>query len=347
MLNIDCPTPHIDQSVIGLQCGGGGRLMRNFLRQEIEKRFPDVQSNRDAAELAQNLKPGQRLAFTTDSYVVDPLIFPGGDIGKLAVCGTMNDLSCSGATALGLSLSLIIEEGLSLKTLQIILDSIKSESESAGVKVVTGDTKVVDRGHGHGLYINTAAIGVIPENINWSTDQVNQGDLLILSGDLGRHAIAIKSAREQLAFEHPVHSDVACISGYLKKLKEESVNVRCVRDLTRGGLASTLHEWAEATGFSMILTESAIPQNIDVRATCELLGLDALNLACEGRFLMAVAADDAQRALQILREFSSHSCPNIVGSIASKGMVPVSIENTYGVKRAITWPLADPLPRIC
>ena len=242
--------------------------------------------------------PSQKLAFTTDSYVIQPLFFPGGDIGTLAVNGTVNDLAMCGARPLFLSAGFILEEGLPMDTLWRVVQSMKLAAEQAGVQIVTGDTKVVDRGKGDGIFINTAGIGVVESSHAISPANVQPGDAIILSGDIGRHGIAIMAVREGLEFESTIESDCAALSGIVLDLIKAEIEVHCLRDLTRGGLASALIEIAEASRLHFEIEESAIPMLEDVKGACEILGFDPLYVANEGRFISFVPAREAERTLR-------------------------------------------------
>jgi hydrogenase expression/formation protein HypE len=341
-----CPLPIGRYPHIVLAHGGGGRLMHQLIEQVFMPAFgnPALDARHDAAVLQVG---GVRLAFTTDSYVVRPLFFPGGDIGTLAVNGTVNDLAMAGARAIGLSAGFILEEGLATETLARIVASMREAAAASGVAVVTGDTKVVDRGKGDGVFINTAGIGIAEHDARIAPAEVRPGDAVIVSGDLGRHGIAIMAVREGLAFETAIESDCAPLAGPVLDLLAQGVEVHCLRDLTRGGLASALNEIAEASGRPIAIDEALVPVREDVQGACEILGFDPLYVANEGRFAAFVAAADAGRAVEILRRraVSAGSCR--IGTVRGEGLPLVTLRNRLGSSRILDMLSGEQLPRIC
>jgi hydrogenase expression/formation protein HypE len=343
---LSCPVPLRHDGRVMLAHGGGGKIMHQLIEEVFLSAFANatLASRHDGAILC--FGP-DRLAFTTDSFVVHPLIFPGGDIGSLAVHGTVNDLAMCGARPLYLSAGFILEEGLPMETLHHVVRSMRQAADKAGVQVVTGDTKVVDRGKGDGLFINTAGVGIVEHAKIISPAQVREGDLLILSGDLGRHGIAIMAVREGLEFETSIESDSAPVADAVLSLVGEQVDVHCMRDLTRGGLASALNEIAEVAGVEIEIDESCIPVREDVRGACEILGLDPIYVANEGRFVTFVAQADADRALEILRRHavSSSACP--IGKVVGNQSRRVVVKSRIGVPRIVPMISGEQLPRIC
>lgn len=327
----DCPLPHEPERVV-LAHGGGGRAMRRLLKERVASALGEQVLQHDAALLSASGK----LALTTDSFVVNPLFFPGGDIGELAVYGTVNDLASAGAEPLALTLSLILEEGLELGTLDRVLASVRAAADQVGVQVVTGDTKVVERGHGHGLYLNTAGLGQV--RLESSPQRVREGDVVLVSGDLGRHGVAVMAARQGLAFETPVRSDCASCLPQLRALD----SVRCLRDPTRGGLAAVLHELAGP--HDLLLDEAALPVHPGVRAACELLGLDPVHLPCEGRLVAFVDPEQAPVALAAWQALDPSAAQ--VGRVVG-GRGRVWLQDAYGGERLLDLPLGEQLPRIC
>jgi hydrogenase expression/formation protein HypE len=287
------------------------------------------------------------LAFTTDSYVVKPLFFPGGDIGKLAITGTVNDLAMCGARPAYLSAGFIIEEGLPMTTLWQIVQSMQQTALQAGVQVVTGDTKVVDRGKGDQLFINTAGVGLITHKLAISPQSVQPGDALLLRGDLGRHGMSIMAAREGLAFESVIESDCAPLTDLVFSLLDAGVEVHCLRDLTRGGLASALVEIAQASGRHIQVDEKDIPVREDVRGACEILGLDPMYVANEGRFVAFIAEKDAGRALDILRAQQAGNGATLIGEVQSAADRMVTMRSMIGANRIVDMISGEQLPRIC
>lgn len=342
---LTCPLPDAGGETIQLAHGGGGRAMARLLDEVIRPAFGDAELERrhDGAALAVD----GPIAFTTDSYVVRPVDFPGGDIGTLAVNGTVNDLVMCGARPVCLSVGLILEEGLSLKLLRRIVASMRSAADAASVRLVTGDTKVVDRGKGDGIYVNTTGIGRIVAHAPVDPSNVRPGDAIILSGDIGRHGIAVMAAREGFGFETTVESDCAPLAAPVLALFEAGIGVRCLRDLTRGGLASAAVEIAEAASVSIALIESAIPVRDDVAAACELLGFDPLHVANEGRFAAFVPAADAERAVEILRTHPVSGGAARIGEVKDGPPGRVSCMGPLGVARAIDMLSGEQLPRIC
>lgn len=344
MSGISCPPPLSDYSRLLLAHGGGGKLMHELLAKRV---LPAL----DGGLLAQQgdaaiLQAGPlRLAFTTDSYVVSPLVFPGGDIGQLAVCGTVNDLAMVGATPLWLSCSLIIEEGLPLEVLEAQLASLRRTADAAGVEIATGDTKVVERGKGDGLYINTAGIGLIEHGQHLLPASVSAGDVILLSGDVGRHGMAIMARREGLAFDSEIESDAACLHRAVAALLAQPGPLHCLRDLTRGGLAAALHEIAASAGLAIEIDERAVPVAPPVAAACEILGLDPLHVACEGRFIAVLPEASAEAALAALRATPEGAEARLIGRVSAGG--GVVLNSRIGTRRVLSLPSGEQLPRIC
>jgi len=340
-----CPVPAAPQQVL-LAHGGGGRLMRRLIEELIVPALGDDPLLRTLHDGAVMTVDGTRLAFTTDSYVVRPLIFPGGDIAQLAVNGTVNDLAMCGARPLALSAGLIVEEGLPLALLRRLMESLGTAAAAAGVHIVTGDTKVVDRGKGDGLFINTAGVGLVVAAQPVEPARVCPGDAVILSGDIGRHGIAIMASREGLAFETTIESDCAPLGDPVLRLLEAGIDVHCLRDLTRGGLGAALVEIARTAGRRIEIQESAIPVRPDVHAACELLGLEPLYVANEGRFIAFVAPDGADRALAILRSHRLGEGAARIGEVGGDG-TDVVMTGPLQTARVVDLPSGEQLPRIC
>jgi hydrogenase expression/formation protein HypE len=291
--------------------------------------------------------PPGRLAFTTDSYVVRPLFFPGGDIGSMSIHGTVNDLAMSGARPLYLSAGFILEEGLPMETLWRVVASMRDAAARCGVQIITGDTKVVDKGKGDGLFVNTAGIGVVAHELTIAPACVRPGDVVLVNGDLGRHGMAIMAVREGLQFETTIDSDSAPVSGVVQELLRAGVEIHCLRDLTRGGLASALNEIAGVAKVRIAIEEKKAPVREDVHAACEMLGLDPLHVACEGRFVAFVAFKDADRALAILRAHPEAPAPAIIGEVTDGATPLVVMKSVIGARRILDMPSGEQLPRIC
>ncbi len=341
-----CPIPIGQYPRVLLAHGGGGKLMHELLEKVFFAAFGGVpaEGRHDSAVLP---FPAGRLAFTTDSYVVRPLLFPGGDIGSMAVHGTVNDLAMSGARPLWLSAAFILEEGLAMETLCRVVGSMRDAAERSGVRIVTGDTKVVDQGKGDGLFINTAGIGVIEHALTIAPGSVRTGDAVLLSGDLGRHGLAIMSVREGLEFQGRIESDSAPVSDLVRQLLAAGVEIHCLRDLTRGGLASALHEIAQAARRRIMIDEKSVPVREDVHAACELLGLDPLQVACEGRFVAFVPASDADRALLIMRQHEGGAGAGRIGAVEEGHPPLVVLQSAIGASRILDMASGEQLPRIC
>ena len=334
-----------ESDVILLAHGGGGKLMQDLLGSEIFPAFanPLLDERHDGAVLEVK---GARIAFTTDTYVVHPHVFPGGDIGVLAVNGTVNDLAMCGARPLALSAAFILEEGFPLESLRAVLRSMQEAAAAAGVSVVTGDTKVVDRGKGDGIFVNTAGIGVVEHGLKIAPASVRPDDTILVSGDLGRHGIAVLAAREGLEFETALVSDTAAVHRSVLALLDGGIEIHCLRDLTRGGLAAALVEIAETSRLPLEIEEIRIPVGDAVRGACEILGLDAIHVANEGRFVAFVPPHEVDRALSIL---ASCSFPGAVRIGRAGGEYPgrVSIRTAVGTLRIVDLPSGEQLPRIC
>jgi hydrogenase expression/formation protein HypE len=341
-----CPIPLTRYPQVLLAHGGGGQLMHQLIERMFLPAFgsPRLDARHDGAVF----EPGaDRLAFTTDSYVVRPLFFPGGDIGALAVNGTVNDLAMCGARARLLSAGFILEEGLPMETLWRVVQSMQRAAAEAGVELATGDTKVVDRGKGDGIFINTAGIGTVVAPRPISPAALREGDAVLVSGDLGRHGMAIMAVREHLAFESAIESDCAPLVEPVMALLDEGVDLHCLRDLTRGGLASALVEIAEASGRAIAIDEARIPVREDVRGACEILGFDPLYVANEGRFVAFVAPGDAARAVERLRRDPRCGTAAFIGSVGGARPGLVTMKSRIGATRIVDMLTGEQLPRIC
>ncbi|MBI4327724.1 MAG: hydrogenase expression/formation protein HypE [Chloroflexi bacterium] len=345
-LTAACPLPFGDYPHVLLAHGGGGKLMQQLIEKMFLPAFnnPLLGQQHDGAVLEIS---GQRLAFTTDSYVVRPLFFPGGDIGTLAVNGTVNDLAMCGARPQWLSAGFILEEGLPMETLGRVVGSMQKAAAAAGVQLVTGDTKVVDKGKGDGLFVNTAGLGLIEHNVTIAPSRVQAGDVILLNGDLGRHGMAIMSVREGLAFESTIESDCAPLAGLVLALLEAGIEIHCLRDLTRGGLASALNEIAAAARVQPDIEESAIPVLEQVQGACEILGLDPLYVANEGRFVAFVPARDSAKALELMRSHPLGQGACVIGVVTDESPGLVTLKSKIGARRILDLLSGEQLPRIC
>jgi hydrogenase expression/formation protein HypE len=326
--------------------GGGGRLMADLIAGTI---LPHLKSDpnelTDSATLQLNTN---KVCFTTDSYVVKPLFFAGGDIGKLAVCGTINDLAVAGARPVALSLSLIIETGFEIELLEKILDSAAATAHEAGVKIVTGDTKTVETGAAEKLFINTAGIGEYIYDTEPGFGKITAGDAIIVSGSIGDHGMTIMSQRKGIEFDTPLESDCAALNGIIAEVFDNCASVRFMRDPTRGGLAATLNEICEATGLSIEIDEKSIPIKPAVQAAADILGFDVLNIANEGKFVAVVAEETAEKCLETCRKHPLGAQANIIGRLYAPARIPTVEMNTkIGGRRIVQMPYGRELPRIC
>ncbi len=341
-----CPLPIQQYPQVLLAHGGGGKLMHQLIETVFVPAFSNslLAARHDGASFAVG---NQRLAFTTDSYVVRPLFFPGGDIGSLAINGTVNDLAMCGARPLYLSAGFILEEGLPMETLWRVIQSMKRAADVAGVQLVTGDTKVVDKGKGDGIFINTAGIGVVEHPLAINPNSVQAGDMILLSGDLGRHGVAIMAEREGLEFESQIESDCAPLNGIVQAMLDDGLELHCLRDLTRGGLTSALVEIAESANRQIQIEETAIPVREDVKGACEILGLDPMYLANEGRFIAFLPATQTERALKIINSHSRHANASLIGAVTNIAQPLVMLKSRIGAMRIVDMFSGEQLPRIC
>lgn len=341
-----CPLPVVEQQTVQLAHGGGGRLMRDLIRDVFLRAFdnPVLAQLHDGATMP--IEQGT-LALTTDSYVVSPLFFPGGDIGSLAVHGTINDLAMCGAKPLYLTAGFILEEGLSVETLRLVVESMAKAARDAGVLIVTGDTKVVDHGKGDGVFIATAGVGLVPAGVCVLPRRIRPGDAILLSGDLGSHGVAVLSVRDGLAFGGAVESDSAPLHRVVAELLDCGVEVHCLRDLTRGGLASALNELAVGAQVGMTIEEPVIPVGATVRGACELLGLDPLYVANEGRFVAFVPEGQAEEALAAIRRHDVARGATRIGTVTAEDSPLVVLQTLLGTHRILDLLSGEQLPRIC
>lgn len=346
-MRFQCPIPIQEYDTVTLAHGGGGKLTQRLIRDLFAPTLenPFLSELHDGALLP---APGGRLAFSTDSFVVSPPFFPGGNIGDLAVHGTVNDLAMCGARPLYLSLSMILEEGFRLKDLWEILVTIRERAEEAGVQVVTGDTKVVERGKGDGIFLNTTGIGIILDDMDIRPSRIRPGDRILLNGPIAEHGMAILSIREGLSFESGLESDTANLWPLVQKLLEAGGrDVHALRDATRGGVASALNELAQASGTGLVIQEASIPVREDVRGACEILGLDPLFVANEGRFLAFVAPERAEELLALMRTHPLGSEARIIGEVVEDHPGVVRMETWLGGSRVVDMLSGEQLPRIC
>ena len=331
--------------------GGGGQAMHALIAEVFATPFdnPLLATMEDQARvpLSELAAHGDRLAFCTDSYVVDPLFFPGGDIGTLAVCGTVNDLAMGGARPLYLSCAVILEEGFPVETLRRIVASMHRVASEAGVRIVTGDTKVVGRGAADKIFINTAGIGVIPMGIELSARKARPGDRVIVNGPIGDHGAAILVARRQLALEADIRSDCQPLAGLVAAMLGACPAIRCLRDPTRGGVATVLNEFAAASGVGIRIDEDALPLREPVRGACEILGLDPLYLANEGKLLAVVPPDAADAVLAAMRAHPAGADAAIIGTVSDQAAGTVILQTGFGGERVVDMLVGEQLPRIC
>ena len=339
-----------DKTVL-LGHGSGGSMMKRIIDEVFAASYggEELAQGNDAAVL-EAPRAGERLAFSTDTFVVTPHFFPGGDIGRLAVCGTVNDVATRGAKPKYLSVGMILEEGFPMDDLQRICASIADTAREAGVRIVTGDTKVVNRGHGDGIYINTAGMGFVPEEYNLSGANCRPGDAVLVSGTLGDHGIAIMSQRENLSFSSPIESDAAPLNGLIADVLAAVPNTRCFRDPTRGGIASTLNEFAEQSKVDIVVRENDVPIKDAVRGACEMLGYDVFQVANEGKMVCVVPSDQAQAALDAMRAHKYGKDAAIIGHVEEANPdrgYKVFLETGFGSRRILDMLVGEQLPRIC
>ena len=336
----------IKHGIIEMGHGSGGRASATLIEELFVRHFDNSLLSQGNDQAAFNV-PAGRMVISTDAHVITPLFFPGGDIGSLSVHGTINDVAMSGASPLYLAASFIIEEGFPLADLEAIVISMARASKAAGVPVVTGDTKVVERGKGDGVFITTTGIGIVPAGVDISGDRARAGDLIIVSGSIGDHGIAILSSREGLEFDTGMESDSAALHTLVAAMVADVPGIRCLRDPTRGGLATTLNELARQSGVGMRIKETAIPVKAEVKGACELLGLDPLYIANEGKLVCIVAPEDAERLLTIMQKHPLAQNAAIIGTVCTDAQQMVVMATAFGGNRVVDWLAGEQLPRIC
>ena len=345
-LSVSCPLPITNYKQIVLAHGSGGKLSHQLIEKMVLPQFRNelLEPLHDGAIFSLN---GERVAFSTDSFVVSPIFFPGGDIGKLAVHGTVNDLAMCGARPLYLSASFILEEGMPMEDFWRVVQSMHAAADDAGVKLVTGDTKVVDRGKADKIFINTSGIGVVPNEVNIHPARATVGDKIIISGPIAVHGIAIMSVREGLEFETEVASDTAPLHELVAAMVAAKIDIHVLRDPTRGGVTSALTEIAQTAKVGMLLNESSIPISEEVKGACEILGLDPLYVANEGKLLAIVATEDADRVLKVLRSHSLASEAAVIGEVVNEHPGLIMMKTRVGGTRVVDMLSGEQLPRIC
>jgi hydrogenase expression/formation protein HypE len=346
MQAMSCPLPLRDHPHIILGHGGGGKLSAELIEHLFLPRFGNRSLNA-LGDSTQLLLPSTRIAVSTDSFVVQPLFFPGGSIGDLAINGTVNDLAMSGAQPLYLTAGFILEEGLSLHELTRIVDDMAAAAAAAGVTIIAGDTKVVERGHGDGCYINTSGIGIIPDGVQLGIDQAQPGDVVILSGTIGDHGMAVMSVREGLDFESPIVSDSAPLADLVQTMLRVCPNIKCLRDPTRGGLATSLNEIATASACGIVLEQEQIPIDPIVQAACEFLGLDPLLVANEGKLVAVVPSASVEKIIEAIRSHPRGQRATVIGQIVDDRHHLVVARTAVGTHRIVSMPIGEQLPRIC
>jgi hydrogenase expression/formation protein HypE len=339
------PLPHGEQIVMGH--GAGGRMSHQLIQKAFVNAFQNSALN--AGDDAALVEPGlrQKLSISTDSHVVWPLFFPGGDIGKLAVCGTVNDVAMLGAKPLYLTAGFILEEGLQMDVLQRVVTSMKEAADEAGVQIVAGDTKVVQKGKADGLYITTAGVGVVRDGVNVSGANAQPGDVVILSGSIGDHGIAVLGARGELGFQSSIQSDVAPLNHLISAMLDASPNIHVLRDPTRGGLATTLNEIVTQSRVGVMLDEQAIPVHPEVNAACEMLGFDPLYVANEGKLVAFVPREDAEKVVAAMKQTRYGEGAIIIGEVVAEPKGRVLLKTALGSTRVVDMLAGEMLPRIC
>jgi hydrogenase expression/formation protein HypE len=346
LLGWTCPLPLQNYPTIVMGHGAGGKMMADLIQHLFAAAFDNDLLAQMGDATALDLPPGQ-IAFTTDSFVVSPLFFPGGDIGELAVNGTVNDLAMRAARPLVLSAGFILEEGLPMETLGRIANSMATACKKVGVKIATGDTKVVQKGHGDGVYINTSGIGVIPKGVVVAPDRARPGDALLVSGSIGDHGIAIMSVREGLTFQTEIQSDTAPLDGLVNAILGITKDIHCLRDATRGGLAAVLNELASASRVGIEFDEKKVPIRAEVNAACEMLGLDPFYVANEGKMVAIVPSKHAEAVLTAMRAHPLGQAAAIIGEVVAEHPGLVTSRTSIGGRRVVDLPAGELLPRIC
>lgn len=344
--SLSCPIPKSDYDRILLAHGGGGTLSHKLISKLFYPQFANdiLDQQHDSGVFELN---GSRIALTTDSYVIHPIFFPGGDIGSLAINGTINDLSMAGAKPLFISAAFIIEEGFEIEELWKIVLSMEKAAKDAGVKIITGDTKVVDKGKGDKIFINTSGIGIVPEGVNISPKNCQPGDVIILSGKIAEHGVAIMSSRENLEFETTIKSDSAPLNGLVEKMLNASKEIHVMRDPTRGGVASTLNEIAMTAKVGILIEEEKIPISEEVKGACEILGLDPLYIANEGKLIAFISENSSEEVLEAMRSHPLGREACIIGKVTSTNPEDVIMKTSIGSTRIVDMMSGEQLPRIC
>lgn len=344
--NLNCPVPISDYEKVLLAHGGGGTLSHQLIQKMFFSQFDNSLLNQEHDGAIFEID-GTRFAFSTDSYVVQPIFFPGGNIGELAVNGTVNDLAMCGAKPLYISCGFIIEEGFPMKDLWEVVLAMKNAAAKANVQIVTGDTKVVDKGKGDKIFINTSGIGVIQKDVRISPLNCKVGDAIIVNGNIADHGIAIMSARENLSFETSIKSDCTPLNSLVEKMLAVSKNIHVLRDPTRGGVASALNEIAQKANVGILIEEDKIPIREEVKGACELLGFDPLYIANEGKLLAIVAEEDAEKVLIEMKKHPLGKDSSIIGRVTNENLKTVIMKTSIGSKRIVDMLSGEQLPRIC
>jgi len=343
---MSCPLPKMDYDTIQLAHGAGGKLSADLIDKIFIPRFGNETLDKLEDQAVLNI-PKNKIAFTTDTFVVDPIFFPGGNIGELAINGTVNDVAMSGAKPLYLSVGFILEEGLSIETLHIIAISMEKAAKLAGVKIVAGDTKVVNRGSCDKLFINTSGIGIVPDDVNISATRLSLGDKIIISGTVADHGMAVMTTREDLSFKSKIQSDTAALNGLVNVMLDISKNIHAMRDPTRGGLATSLNEFAKQSDVGIQLYSDVVPVKPDVKGACEVLGIDPLYVANEGKLVAVVPNDVADDMVNAMRKHELGKDSKIIGEVTNKNKGIVVQQTGLGVNRIVDLPIGEQLPRIC
>jgi len=343
---MSCPLPKMDYDTIQLAHGAGGKLSSELIEKIFLPRFGNKTLDKLEDQAILEI-PANRIAFTTDSFVVDPIFFPGGNIGDLAINGTINDVAMSGSKPLYLSVGFILEEGLSLEILHKIVLSMEFAAKHAGVQIVTGDTKVVNKGSCDKIFINTSGIGIVPDGVNISAANIQPGDKIIISGTVADHGIAVMTTREDLSFKSQVQSDTVALNGLVDDMLNVSKNIHAMRDPTRGGVATTLNEFARQSNVGIQLYTDTVPVKPEVNGACEVLGIDPLYVANEGKLIAVVPSNIADKMLSVMQKNEHGKYAKIIGEITDKNLNIVVQETGLGANRIVDMPIGEQLPRIC